>query len=119
MPSRPEKPELDRHSTLKPRPKRALVLGTGPIAERIARSLGQLGFQAVTAAPATDARALGEQLAALAQSSERGAALYLHPGISSWSERAELQSVGAQHGFHVVAPPPRALSLFSNKLNLL
>jgi acetyl/propionyl-CoA carboxylase alpha subunit len=45
-------------------------------------------------------------------------AQWLHPGLSAWAERPELPTLGAQAGLSVIAPAPRVIALFGNKLTL-
>lgn len=44
---------------------------------------------------------------------------FLHPGSSPWATRAELVLLGQELGFTVLAPSPRTINLFSNRLNFL
>lgn len=43
----------------------------------------------------------------------------VHPGVTSWGERTELAALGQELGITVITPPPRVLTLFINRLNLL
>jgi acetyl/propionyl-CoA carboxylase alpha subunit len=111
----------------------AMVLGTPGIGDLICSELRSLGFEA-SLAPVEIQRAaslgwagggigaspddLRQELRNWVQTQPKGS-LWLHPGISPWAERPELPTVGQELGIHVIAPPPRALSLFGNRLALL
>lgn len=45
--------------------------------------------------------------------------LWVHPGVGPWGERPELTQLGQELGIGVISPSSKAVSLFSNKLNLL
>jgi acetyl-CoA carboxylase biotin carboxylase subunit len=113
------------------RKRHALVLGWRGIAERIASDLGSLGFsttiesewpasQRFPRPSAPDAVEEARQaLKKFAAQAPKGAELFLHPGVSRWAELPVLQTLGQESQISVIGPPVRALSFFSNRLNLL
>src|SRR6185503_17227952 len=86
----------------------ALVLGWKGSAERIARSLGTAGFTTVleTELPPTQRlqrpsppgaiEAAREALKRCAAAAPNDATLFLHPCVSTWSERPVLQTLGQE-----------------------
>jgi acetyl/propionyl-CoA carboxylase alpha subunit len=120
-----------RASQDRPTRRHALVLGWKGAAELIARALGAEGFTTVLEselppsqrmpkahgpAAADAARAALQRFVA---SAPKEASLYIHPGVSPWSERPVLQTLGHELRIEAIGPPARALAFFSNRLNLI
>lgn len=107
-----------------------LVLGRGIVARRIARELDSAGFTSSVQAdmqielPTPREPDANENLKTILnefrdQSPYSEGQFFIHPGVSMWAERPELALIGQELDFNVIAPPPRVLSLFSNKFNFL
>jgi acetyl/propionyl-CoA carboxylase alpha subunit len=112
------------------RPK-ALVLGNHGIAGQIARSLAKAGFDPrlpselglrIPKSGELDAvesmkRALGEFKAWADEAcDDQELPHLLHPGVSPWAERPEICLLGQELGLDVIAPSPRTINLFRNRL---
>ncbi|MCC7441029.1 MAG: ATP-grasp domain-containing protein [Bdellovibrionales bacterium] len=114
---------------------RALVLGPPGVSRRIAADLEAEGIRALLpgdlgldvplpTSPGAEAK-LRVALSAFADPRLGGRSLastsesYIHPGVSPWADRPELSRIGQEMGLAVVAPPPKVLSLFANKLSFL
>lgn len=99
------------------------VLGKGGVSQAIQRDLRALGMEVVTLprplAQATLRDQLKEFAAAHPEAVEAGVPLLLHPGVTEWAERPELGTAAESLGIRVMAPSPRILTLFSNRLNLV
>lgn len=109
---------------------KALVLGPKSVAEMIAGDLEAEGFEACLQADVgvrlpsygdpQAAQMIQDQLKRFIESQPTESGDYcLHPGVSSWGERPELVLIGQALGFNVIAPPPKVLSLYGDKLSLL
>jgi len=103
---------------------KVLLFGPGRgITLRIARQLEEAGLDTLVPGLSDDrlprfsdpdsARKMGELL-----KTYQGQVQWLHPGLSAWAERSELPTLGDQASLSVIAPSPRVLSLFGNKLTL-
>lgn len=120
-----------RASHDRPTERHALVLGWKGSALLIARALGAEGFTTTLESElppsqrmprATGAGAVDAARAALQRFVARApkeARLYIHPGVSPWSEKPVLQTIGHELDVEVIGPPPRALTFFANRLNLI
>lgn len=112
---------------------RALVLGPARgVAERIAEQLQKLGIQSELPGLSderlpslSDPNSL-EQLREIFKdfktkisTKNDGLPGYVHPGWSSWAERPEFPALVRQSGLIPIAPSPKVIALFSNKLSLL
>ncbi len=102
------------------------VLLFGPVRGvtlRIASQLKQAGLEALISGlsddrlPSLSDPNANQKMSELLQSYS-GQAQWLHPGLSAWAERPELPTLGNQARISVIAPSPRVLSLFGNKLTL-
>ncbi|MBC7690990.1 MAG: ATP-grasp domain-containing protein [Methylotenera sp.] len=109
---------------------KALVLGQQNVAEIIAEEFESLGMEArllpsdVPLPSPTDPNGADElkkillNFLATAGSAPRGSHC-VHPGVSPWADRAEFALIAQDVGLNPICPPPKILSLFANKLNLL
>lgn len=103
---------------------RVLVLGSGCTARRIAEDLGNLGCQVRSASlpeledgePLNLKAWLAEEIAALGRGG--GGRVWVHPGVTEWAWRPEIQTVAQELGAGTIAPAPRLVNLFSNRLSL-
>ncbi len=111
---------------------KALVLGPCSVAKFIAQDLADLGIKVEchegegrTRVSPSDPEAFLElrkiivEFVSRTGLDEGAGACFLHPGTSVWAERPELAHLCRDLGVHVLAPPPRVLNLFGNKLNLI
>ncbi len=110
--------------------KRALVLGPASVAGLLAEELKRQGFecelQEASGVPLPNLAdpngltKLRQILANFAHAHDpKTESLWVHPGISVWSERPELPVLTEELGLTAISPPVRVLSLFSNKLSFL
>jgi acetyl-CoA carboxylase, biotin carboxylase subunit len=108
-------------------PRSVLVLGKRGVAELVAERLEQIGLApelqyrhpalaVLSPAHPQGAASLREALADFRARQPDG---FIHPGVSEWSDRVELPTVGQELGLPVVCPPAKVLSLFANRLTLV
>lgn len=110
---------------------RALVLGPiRGVSERIAAELRELGIEAHLPGLSDDVlpshgdpNSFDELRRIFTEFKQRYGLpfgpIFVHPGWSSWAERPEFPTLVEQCGLIPIAPPTRAIALFSNKLSLL
>jgi pyruvate carboxylase len=99
----------------------ALVLGDLASGELICERLHEEGFETRLKTPPRFNSSV-EQLKKLLRDfaeGEKGASLWLHPGVSPIAERSEWAILGRDLGITLIAPPARSVSLFNNRLTLL
>ncbi|MEK6580725.1 MAG: hypothetical protein AABZ55_15985 [Bdellovibrionota bacterium] len=110
------------------KPFRALILGERGISDLIAEQLKKSGIDSALhplefllpspyegGAPAN----LRDLIEKFKSENEASASLLIHPGVSIWAERPELNTLSQQLGIPVISPNVRTLTLFSDKLNLV
>lgn len=105
--------------------RKILVLGELASASVLGRHFEAAGFKPIYQAHDStlprigrrDYKTLREVL--MRFSKESGGEGLVHPGVTSWAERPELQTLGQEAGLTVIAPSAKILSLFDNKLSFL
>ena len=96
---------------------RCLVLGPREIAEKIVEKLTALGIPATAVGSPRNERELTELLQA--HPPQEGEEQWVHPGISSFSEKSFFPTLVAKEGRVAISPSAKILSLYSNKVNFL
>ncbi len=97
-------------------PRLAVVFGPAELAERIREGFERLGRGTFVMPTPRDE---GELVSALRAMGESGAEVFVHPGISFWSERPSFPSLVASLGMVPVSPSAKFLSLYQNKISFL
>jgi len=103
---------------------KVLVLGDRIIAEKIENDLSLEGFvifsfsQIENVFPEIQDPFLLEKLRVLLKELKEKID-FIHPGVSLWAENAELIAMCHEYGISIMAPSPRCIHLFANKLNFL
>lgn len=97
-------------------PRIAVVFGPAELAERIREGFERLGRGTFVLPTPRDEGELVSELRAIGAS---GAEVFVHPGISFWSERPSFPSLVASLGMVPVSPSAKFLSLYQNKISFL
>ncbi|MBI2712822.1 MAG: ATP-grasp domain-containing protein [Bdellovibrio sp.] len=105
--------------------RKILLLGEFSTTKNLGRAAESLGFQPVYHTGCAELPGLPRRdLSALKKvfekfSHDSNAQGLVHPGVTAWAERPELQTTGQEFGLAVVAPTAKILSLFNNRMSFL